>query len=40
MGADLTVQAATYYEPQQFAAPQLNPNDTISYMSGEKLDFL
>ena len=31
----------TYFEPQQFTAPQLNPNDsTISYMSGEKLDFL
>jgi hypothetical protein len=40
MGSDLAVQAATYYDPQQYVAPQLNPNDTVSYMSGEKLDFL
>jgi hypothetical protein len=40
MGVELSTQAATYYEPQQFVTPQFNANDNIAYMSGEKLDFL
>lgn len=34
------VHQPTYFEPQQFTAPQFNVNDNISYISGEKPDFI
>lgn len=30
----------TYYEPQQFEAPQFSTNDVIAYSSGEAAEFI